>query len=72
MIILVLGIAIFAFYLLYKVSQSSSTPQSARYYFLAIVAVVCIILDVIAKGLGTIIFLLFLLGYGLFKLYDRK
>lgn len=72
MIILVLGIAIFVFYLLSKVSESSSNPKSARHTTLILVGIVCIILDAIANGLGAIIFILFLLGYGWFKLYDKK
>lgn len=71
MIILVLGIAILVFYLLSKISETSSNPQAARHIFLAIMGFVCIILDVIAKGMGTIIFILFLVGYGWFKLYDK-
>lgn len=71
MIILVLGIALFVFYLLSEISRSSRNPQSARHILLAIMAFICIVLDVIAKGAGTVIFLLFLLGYGWFKLYDK-
>lgn len=71
MIILVLGIAFFVFYLLSEISRSSRNPQSARHLTLLIVFFICAILEGVCKSLGTVVLLLFLLGYAWFKLYDK-
>ena len=71
MIILVLGIAFFVFYLINKISETSNNPKEARHRALILVGIICIVLDEINKGFGSIIFILFLLGYGWFKLYDK-
>ncbi len=70
MFIVVVGILLLMAYFISKVTETSSDPKKAGFKLILVVGFVCMILDALCKGIGSIVFILFLVAYGWLKLYD--